>query len=96
MAISKSNGSTWLEFLDSKGLQKAAKCNEVYYAHPFSSWERGSKENGNRILRRFLPKGTDFSALKPRELKRIEDWVNNYPRKIFGYKTANDMYAAAV
>ena len=55
----------------------------------------GSNENGNRILRRFLPKGTDFSTLKPRELKRIEDWVNNYPRKIFGYKTANDMYAAA-
>ncbi len=91
-SITADNGS---EFLDSKGLQKAAKCDEVYYAHPFSSWERGSNENGNRILRRFLPKGTDFSALKPRELKRIEDWVNNYPRKIFGYKTANDMYAAA-
>ena len=37
----------------------------------------------------------DFSTLKSRDLKRIEDWVNNYPRKIFGYKTANDMYAAA-
>ena len=83
------------EFLDNKGLQKAAKCDEVYYAHPFSSWERGSNENGNRILRRFLPKGTDFSTLKPRDLKWIEDWVNNYPRKIFGYKTSNDMYAAA-
>jgi len=91
-SITADNGS---EFLDSKGLQKAAKCDEVYYAHPFSSWERGSNENGNRILRRFLPKGTDFSTLKPRDLKRIEDWVNNYPRKIFGYKTANDMYAAA-
>ena len=55
----------------------------------------GSNENGNRILRRFLPKGTGLSTLKPRELKRIEDWVNNYPRKIFGYTTANDMYAAA-
>ena len=91
-SITADNGS---EFLDSKGMQKAAKCDEVYYAHPFSSWERGSNENGNRILRRFLPKGTDFSTLKPRDLKRIEDWVNNYPRKIFGYKTANDMYAAA-
>jgi len=91
-SITADNGS---EFLDGKGLQKAAKCDEVYYAHPFSSWERGSNENGNRILRRFLPKGTDLSTLKPRELKQIEDWVNNYPRKIFGYKTANDMYAAA-
>ena len=91
-SITADNGS---EFLDGKGLQKAAKCDEVYYAHPFSSWERESNENGNRILRRFLPKGTGLSTLKPRELKQIEDWVNNYPRKIFGYKTANDMYAAA-
>ena len=52
-------------------------------------------KNGNRIPRRFFPKGTDFSTLKPKELQRIEDWVNHYPRKIFGYKTANDMYEAA-
>ena len=91
-SITSDNGS---EFWDGKGLQKAAKRDEVYYAHPFSSWECGRNENGNRILRRFLPKGTDLSTLKPRELKQIEDWVNNYPRKIFGYKTANDMYAAA-
>ena len=92
-SITADNGS---EFLDGKGLQKAAKCDEVYYAHPFSSWERESNENGNRILRRFLPKGTGLSTLKPRELKQIEDWVNNYPRKIFGYKSANDMYAAMI
>ena len=91
-SITADNGS---EFLDGEGLKKAAKCDEVYYAHPFSSWERGSNENGNRILRRFFPKGTDFSTLKPKELQRIEDWVNHYPRKIFGYKTANDMYEAA-
>lgn len=55
----------------------------------------GATRTGTVFCADFLPKGTDFSALKPRELKRIEDWVNNYPRKIFGYKTANDMYAAA-
>ena len=69
--------------MDSKGLQKAAKCDEVYYAHPFRSWERGSNENGKCILRRFLPKGTDFSTLKPRDLKRGEDWVNNEEVKKF-------------
>jgi ISTde2, transposase len=89
-SITADNGS---EFLDGSGLKKATGCEEVYYAHPFSSWERGSNENGNRILRRFLPKGTDFSRLKAKALQRIEDWVNNYPRKIFGYKTANEMYA---
>lgn len=56
----------------------------------------GRNENGHRKLRRFLPKRTDFSKLKPKELQRIEDWVNNYPRKIFGYKSANDLYVAII
>lgn len=86
--ITADNGS---EFLDGEGMRKAAKCDEVYYAHPYSSWERGSNENGNRILRRFVPKGTDIGKLTEKELQRIEDWVNNYPRKIHGYKTANEM-----
>jgi IS30 family transposase len=86
--ITADNGS---EFLDSQAIKRAAKCCEVYYAHPYSSWERGSNENGNRILRRFVPKGTDISKLTARELQRIEDWVNNYPRRILGYKSANQV-----
>lgn len=89
--ITADNGS---EFLDSGAIKEAAGCWEVYYAHPYSSWERGSNENGNRILRRFIPKGTDISRLTDGELQRIEDWVNNYPRKIHGYKTANEMSVA--
>jgi len=89
--ITADNGS---EFLDSEAIKKAAKCDEVYYAHPYSSWERGSNENGNRILRRFIPKGVDIGKFTEKELQRIEDWVNNYPRKIHGYKTANEMVAA--
>ena len=88
--ITADNGS---EFLNSDAIKKAAKCEEIYYAHPYSSWERGSNENGNRILRRFVPKGTDIGKLTEEDLQRIEDWVNNYPRRIFGYKTANQMAA---
>lgn len=88
--ITADNGS---EFLDSEAIKKAAKCGEIYYAHPYSSWERGSNENGNRILRRFIPKGTDIGKISADELQRIEDWVNNYPRKIFGYKVANQIAA---
>jgi IS30 family transposase len=84
--ITADNGS---EFLDSEAIKKAAKCCEVYYAHPYSSWERGSNENGNRILRRFVPKGADIGKLTARDLQRIEDWVNTYPRKILGYRCAN-------
>lgn len=88
--ITADNGS---EFLDSEGLKEAAKCGEIYYAHPYNSWERGSNENGNRLLRRFIPKGTDIGAITETELQRIEDWVNSYPRKILNYKSANDMAA---
>jgi len=88
--ITSDNGS---EFLDSQSIKKAAKCDEVYYAHPYSSWERGSNENSNRILRRFVPKGTDIGRLTVIQLQTIEDWVNNYPRKLFNYKSANQMFA---
>ena len=90
--ITADNGS---EFLDFNGIKEAAKCGEVYYAHPYSSWERGSNENGNKLLRRFIPKGTDLSILTESELQRYEDWVNNYPRRLLGYKTANEVYEAA-
>lgn len=52
---------------------------------------RGSNENANKLIRRFLPKGTDLKKVTKKEIKRIEDWMNNYPRGIFNYKTANDM-----
>lgn len=84
------------EFLDGRGIKKASGCDEVYYAHPYSSYERGSNENGNGLLRRFLLKGTDFSKITKNELQRIEEWVNNYPRKIFEFKSANDMYCEAM
>lgn len=90
--ITTDNGS---EFLDGKGIKDATGCEEVYYAHPYCSWEKGSNENGNRMLRRFLPKGTDFTHLTAKELMQIERWVNNYPRKILGYKTADEVYYAA-
>jgi len=89
-SITADNGT---EFLDNVAIKAAAKCNEVYYAHPYSSWERGSNENGNSILRRFVPKGMDIGTLTDADLQRIEDWVNNYPRKILGYKSANQMAA---
>jgi IS30 family transposase len=89
--ITADNGS---EFLDSEAIKKAARCGEVYYAHPYSSWERGSNENSNKMLRRFVPKGSDIGELTTEQLQRIEDWVNNYPRRIFGYKSANEMAVA--
>jgi len=86
------------EFLNSKELESSAKEPrkkrfKVYYAHPYSSWERGSNENANKLIRRFIPKGTDIGKLKNKDIKRIEYWMNNYPRRIHGYRTAKEMAA---
>ena len=63
-----------------------------YYADAYSSWQRGTNENINKMIRRFLPKGTSFKGLKQEDVKRIEKWINQYPRKIFKFKTSEEYY----
>ncbi|MBF0806811.1 MULTISPECIES: IS30 family transposase [unclassified Streptococcus] len=60
----------------------------IYYAHPYSSWERGTNENQNRLIRRWLPKGTKETT--PKEVAFIENWINNYPKKCLGYKSPKE------
>jgi len=84
------------EFLDWKSLEVSIlEHNQqrmiTYFAHAYSAWERGSNENANRIIRRFIPKGANIADFSKKEIKRIEKWMNNYPRKRLGYKTANQM-----
>lgn len=62
----------------------------IYYAHPYSSYERGSNENHNRLIRRFLPKGTKNTTQQ--RVAFIEDWINNYPKKLFNYKTPFEVF----
>jgi len=87
------------EFLDWEGIERSCLNQEkrtlTYFAHPYSSWERGTNENQNRMIRRFIPKGTDISEISTKEIKRIEKWMNNYPRKILGYRTAKEMVLEA-
>ena len=60
----------------------------IYYAHPYSSWERGTNENHNRLIRRWLPKGTKKTT--PKEVTFIENWINNYPKKCLDYKSPSE------
>lgn len=87
--ITVDNGS---EFQDCDGIEKSAlkdgKRTKVYYCHPYSSYERGSNEVANRMVRRKIPKGTNFDDKTDDDIQGVEDWINNYPRKLFGYKTA--------
>ncbi len=64
---------------------------KVYFAHPYASWERGTNENTNGLIRRFLPKGTDFREIDLKRLAEIQEKLNNRPRKILGYRTPKEM-----
>jgi IS30 family transposase len=62
----------------------------IYFAHPYSSWERGTNENTNGLIRRYLPKGTDFNEVSSARLKEIETILNNRPRKVLGFRTPSE------
>ena len=64
---------------------------KVYFAHPYSSWERGLNENTNGLLRQYFPKGTNFRNLSQSDIDRAVDRINNRPRKTLGFKTAAQM-----
>ena len=65
---------------------------ETYHADPYSSWQRGTNEHGNWHLRYYFPKGTDFNEVTEEELQEVIEEINNRPRKILGYLSANEMY----
>lgn len=69
---------------------------QAYFADPYSSWQRGTNENTNGLLRRYAPKQTDFTTLSQRELDDIVEEINNRPRKVLGYKTANEVYSEQI
>lgn len=65
---------------------------KVYFAHPYSSWERGSNECHNRMLRRFIPKGKSISDYSVEDIQFFADRINGLPRKILGYKTPEELF----
>ena len=80
-----------VEFSGWKDLEKLLSC-DIYFAHPYSSSERGSNENCNRIIRRFIPKGSCISDYSDFEIQRIEDYINNMPRRILDGMTAETYF----
>lgn len=86
-SITTDNGSEFMEYEKlTKSIYGGTRF-EVYYCHSYSAWEKGTCENGNRLIRRFFPKGTDFTKVSQRQIQDAMDWLNNYPRKVLGWKT---------
>lgn len=65
---------------------------DVYFCDPYSSWQRGTNENTNGLIRRYLPKGTSFTKLTQETLDYIVEQINNRPRKCLGYRTPNEIF----
>jgi transposase, IS30 family len=74
------------EFAEHQQLSRSRNL-EVYFALPYRSWQRGTNENTNGLLRQFFPKGTDFSRISHQEVARAEKLLNERPRKRLGYRT---------
>jgi len=85
-SITADNGSEFLDFeaLEASSLSARPRT-RLFYAHSYSSWERGSNENANRMIRRFVAKGRDIAPLTKQSVASVETWINNYPRRILGF-----------
>ncbi len=63
-----------------------------FFCEPFHSWEKGSVENRNGIIRRFIPKGTDLSTMSTQKIQAIENWINDRPMKCLKFQTPAEVY----
>ena len=84
--VTSDNGS---EF---SGLTEALPGVGVYFAHPYSSGERGTNEKQNSIVRRFIPKGKEIGEVSSYTVQKAEDFINDLPRKMFGYRTPRELF----
>lgn len=96
-SITVDNGT---EFAMCDGMERSCinngKRTEMYYCHPYSSWERGTNECLNKMIRRKVPKGTNFDDMTDSEVKEIEDWMNEYPRKILNYHSSKELFETEI
>lgn len=93
-SMTTDNGHEFLNYvkIESSCLEKNKQRTEVYYADPYSSWQKGMNENCNGILRRFIPKGTDLNKITTEKLEKIVNKINEKPRKILGFVSANKRF----
>ena len=91
-SVTMDNGS---EFADCVGFQSSifgGVRTNTYYCHPYSSWERGSNEKQNGMLRRWFPKGTDFAKITANVIQNATRWLNDYPRKLLDWGTSRQAF----
>ena len=80
------------EFSEHKAIAKALEA-DMYFAHPYASYERGLNENTNGLLRQFIPKGTDLRTVSEEDLQRYQGALNSRPRKCLGFRQPSVVFA---
>ncbi len=86
-SITTDNGPEFLEYDKLVRSIHGGQRFTVYYCHSYCAWEKGTNENHNRMIRRWFPKGTDFSKVTKKQIAELQDWMNSYPRKILGWRS---------
>jgi transposase, IS30 family len=86
-SITSDNGSEFSDLFTATGNDTA-----VYFAHPYSSGERGTNEKQNSLVRRFIPKGKDMSSVTEYAINKVEQWINELPRKMFEYRSPQALF----
>ena len=79
------------EFADHEVIAKNLEV-DFYFAHPYASWERGTNENTNGLIRQYFPKKRDFTTITKDEIQTVIEKLNNRPRKCLGFKTPNQVF----
>lgn len=83
------------EFSDHENMAKTLGT-DIYFAHPYHSWERGLNENTNGLIRQYIKKGSSFDGISNEKIIFIQNRLNNRPRKTLGYQTPNEVYQEAI
>jgi|SRR5690625_129212 len=91
-SITVDNGSEFSELSE----QGEGKSIDVYFAHPYASWERGTNERHNGLLRRFIKKGQPIHSYSDQHIAEVTNWMNTFPRKILNYETPEENFAQFV
>ena len=86
--ITTDNGSEFSMLSELEDLSKTL----VYFAHPYTSCEKGSVERHNGLIRRFIPKGKRIDSYSDEQISQVEIWCNSLPRKLLGYRTPDDLF----
>jgi len=69
---------------------------KVYFAHPYSPWERPTNENSNGLIRDYFPKGTDFNTISKARLKEVQNELNERPRNVLNWKTPKEVFSEKI